>query len=113
MKDDAARSALDAALLGSTRIPLPFPLSLFSFGIEYHHIHHFDVRVPGYRLPQCDAEGEKLGLWGRVNTVDAARAFRSLFHTQFEGSRRATGHDGAQPRFVSFWPYSALGLQDA
>lgn len=31
---------------------------VFSFGIEYHHIHHFDIRVPGYRLERCDAEGE-------------------------------------------------------
>ena len=34
------------------------PSEVFSFGIEYHHIHHFDIRVPGYRLPRCDAEGE-------------------------------------------------------
>jgi len=113
VEDAAARSALDAAMLGSTRIPLPFPLSTFSFGIEYHHIHHFDVRVPGYRLPRCDAEGEKLGLWRRVNTVGMVRAFKSLFHTQFEGSTRAAERGGTQPRFVSFWPYSALGLQDA
>lgn len=113
MEDAAARSSLDAAMLGSTRIPLAFPLSVFSFGIEYHHIHHFDVRVPGYRLPRCDAEGERLGLWKRVNSISPIRALKSLFHTQFEGSRKFTDRDGTPPRFVSFWPYSALGLQDA
>lgn len=41
---------------------------VFSFGIEYHHIHHFDIRVPGYRLERCDAEGEE--------PCDALRGFR-------------------------------------
>jgi len=111
--DSTFRSHLDAAILGSTRIPLCFPLSLFSFGIEYHHIHHLDPRVPGYRLPCCDAEGLSLGFWRRVDTVSASRAFRSLFHAQFEGSRRVADANGVPPRFVSFWPYSKLGLQDA
>ncbi|CAK9058326.1 unnamed protein product [Durusdinium trenchii] len=66
--DDSSRTHLDAAILGSTRIPLAWPLSVFSFGIEYHHIHHFDIRVPGYRLERCDAEGEE--------PCDALRGFR-------------------------------------
>eukprot|EP00435_Cladocopium_sp_Y103_P057211 s402_g19.t1 len=102
---------LDAAIVGSTRIPLAWPLSVFSFGIEYHHIHHFDIRVPGYRLERCDAEGEAAGLWTRVNTVDWVRAIKSLCHSQFDGSSKASDAGGT-PRFSSFWPYSALGLQD-
>lgn len=109
--DDSSRTHLDAAIVGSTRIPLAWPLSVFSFGIEYHHIHHFDIRVPGYRLERCDAEGEDLGLWKRVNTVDWVRAIKSLCHTQFHGSSKASASAEA-PRFSSFWPYSAIGLQD-
>lgn len=108
--DDSSRTHLDAAIVGSTRIPLAWPLSVFSFGIEYHHIHHFDIRVPGYRLERCDAEGEDLGLWKRVNTVDWVRAIKSLCHTQFHGSSKAASAEA--PRFSSFWPYSAIGLQD-
>lgn len=109
--DDSSRTHLDAAIVGSTRIPLAWPLSVFSFGIEYHHIHHFDIRVPGYRLERCDAEGEAAGLWTRVNTVDWVRAIKSLCHSQFDGSSKASDAGGT-PRFSSFWPYSALGLQD-
>ncbi|CAJ1436876.1 unnamed protein product [Effrenium voratum] len=36
----------------------PGEAGVFSFGIEYHQIHHFDIRVPGYRLERCDQEGE-------------------------------------------------------
>lgn len=108
------RTALHAALVGSTRVPLAFPLSLFSMGIEYHHIHHWDVRVPGYYLQRCDREGEAAGLWeGSVNTLGPVRAFKSLFHTQFAGSQKTADVHGRPPRFVTFWPYSVLGLQDA
>jgi len=107
------RTALDAAILGSTYVPVPFPFSEFSLGIEFHHIHHFDVRVPSYRLSRCHEEGEKMGLWSRINRVEGERLFKSLFHTQFEGSRKHEDADGNPARFKSFWPYSALGLQDA
>mmetsp|Transcript_4583 Transcript_4583/g.7916 ORF Transcript_4583/g.7916 Transcript_4583/m.7916 type:complete len:408 (-) Transcript_4583:98-1321(-) len=112
---DQDRSSFLAAMAGSTRIPLPFPLSVFSMGIEYHHIHHHDVRVPGYNLQRCDAEGEELGLWkaAGVNTVNGWRAFKSLFHTQFEGSVKVAEPGMAPPRFKSFWPYTVLKLQDA
>lgn len=111
-EDESTRTHVDAALLGSTRIPLFWPLSVFSFGIEYHHIHHFDIRVPGYRLPRCDAEGEAQNLWARANTVDGPRAVKSLCHTLFRGSSKAADESGRQPEFVSFWPYSVIGLQD-
>ncbi|CAE7772257.1 des [Symbiodinium pilosum] len=111
-EDDSARNHVDAALLGSTRIPLPWPISVFSYGIEYHHIHHFDVRVPGYHLERCDAEGEAQNLWARVNTVDGLRVLKSLCHTQFRGSSKVADESGRQPQFVSFWPYSVIGLQD-
>jgi len=115
VESDQQRSSLQAAMAGSTRIPLAFPLSLFSMGIEYHHIHHHDVRVPGYNLPRCDAEGQKLGLWeaAGVDTVGGWRAFKSLFHTQFAGAAKVAKEGETQPRFKSFWPYTALGLQDA
>ena len=30
-----------------------WPLSFFTLGIEYHHIHHLNPRVPAYRLQDC------------------------------------------------------------
>lgn len=106
------RTHLDAALLGSTRMPLPFPLSVFTLGIEHHHIHHLDICVPSYRLERCDFDGQARGLWARANTIDFWRGLKSMFHTQFEGSCKSSDSSGRTPRYVSFWPYSALGLQD-
>jgi len=40
----------DAAVAGSSCIIMPWWWRWASFGIEYHHIHHLNPRVPGYRI---------------------------------------------------------------
>jgi omega-6 fatty acid desaturase (delta-12 desaturase) len=42
-----------SALGGSSYQRMPFPLSLFTFGIEFHHIHHLSPKVPSYYLRKC------------------------------------------------------------
>ena len=42
-----------AAIEGSSLIILPEPLEWFSHAIGYHHIHHLNSKVPGYRLREC------------------------------------------------------------
>lgn len=46
----------DAALSSSSYMALPPWLHWFTGNIGYHHIHHFDPRVPFYRLPRAFAE---------------------------------------------------------
>lgn len=60
----AAEHSRDAAaLMGSTYIPVPRWLSDRVFlGIEHHHIHHLDSRVPCYRLFDCHASAPE-GAW--------------------------------------------------
>jgi omega-6 fatty acid desaturase (delta-12 desaturase) len=43
----------DAALRGSTWLLVPFPLSFFTCGIEFHPTHHLNTKVPSYRIAQC------------------------------------------------------------
>ena len=45
----------EAALSASSYLGLPRALHWFSGNIGYHHIHHYDVRVPFYRLPEAFA----------------------------------------------------------
>jgi acyl-lipid omega-6 desaturase (Delta-12 desaturase) len=42
-----------ASLAGSSLIILPQPLEWFSHAIGYHHIHHLNSHIPGYRLREC------------------------------------------------------------
>jgi omega-6 fatty acid desaturase (delta-12 desaturase) len=44
-----------AALSASSYLGLPRALHWFTGNIGYHHIHHYDARVPFYRLPEAFA----------------------------------------------------------
>ena len=43
----------DASLQGSSYFKLPWLLRWFSANIGYHHIHHYNMRIPFYNLPIC------------------------------------------------------------
>jgi len=42
-----------SALEGSSYYRLPRVLQWFTGNIGFHHIHHFDSRIPNYNLPAC------------------------------------------------------------
>jgi omega-6 fatty acid desaturase (delta-12 desaturase) len=44
-----------AALEGSSYYRLPRVLQWFTGNIGFHHIHHYDSRIPNYNLPDCYA----------------------------------------------------------
>jgi omega-6 fatty acid desaturase (delta-12 desaturase) len=46
----------DSGLLGSSFIQIPKYLKYFSGGIEYHHIHHINAKIPGYNLQKYHEE---------------------------------------------------------
>ena len=43
----------NASMEGSSLIILPQPFEWFSHAIGYHHIHHLNSKIPGYRLREC------------------------------------------------------------
>jgi omega-6 fatty acid desaturase (delta-12 desaturase) len=49
-----------AALAGSSYIPMNPVLRWFTGNIGYHHVHHLNVRIPFYRLPEAMAGLEEL-----------------------------------------------------
>ena len=46
----------DSGLLGSSFIQIPTYLKYFTMGIEYHHIHHINSKIPGYNLQKYHEE---------------------------------------------------------
>ena len=56
---DLAFDEYQAAMLGSSFLQIPNLLKFFTLGIEYHHIHHLNTRVPCYRLQECHETGLK------------------------------------------------------
>lgn len=47
----------DNGMRGSSFFQVPWFLKWFTFGIEYHHIHHLNARVPAYNMRQCHEDG--------------------------------------------------------
>lgn len=52
-KRERGRDYFENGLHGSSLIELPWVLKWFSCGIEYHHIHHLNAKVPSYRTQDC------------------------------------------------------------
>lgn len=46
----------NSGLIGSSLIMIPDCLQYFFFGIEYHHIHHINSKIPGYNLKKYHDE---------------------------------------------------------
>lgn len=53
VRDQSEWKIRQAAMQGSSILIVPEALKFFTLGIEYHHIHHFRTRIPGYRIREC------------------------------------------------------------
>lgn len=98
-KEDTA--AYDVAQLhSSSMIVVPPVLKWATFGIEYHHIHHLNTRVPSYKLQKCHEENYYL--FNKITVVDYKKAFLSLFHTLYDEKCK---------KYISFPLAQNYGLQ--
>ena len=77
-------SFVDAAFQGSSCIVFPWLLQWTMMGIGYHHIHHYDTRVPGYLLKQCHEEGNPV-FWEDVTVLNFMQGsfWRTLWTTMY------------------------------
>jgi omega-6 fatty acid desaturase (delta-12 desaturase) len=46
----------NSGILGSSFIQIPYLLRYYTGGIEYHHIHHINAKIPGYNLQKYHEE---------------------------------------------------------
>lgn len=66
----------DAAFLGSSYYELPAILNWFSADIGIHHLHHFDSRIPNYRLRECQRDNPDLQPAVRLSIRDSLACAR-------------------------------------
>jgi omega-6 fatty acid desaturase (delta-12 desaturase) len=85
------------ALLGSTWVPVPAPLSWFTLGIEFHHIHHLHPGVPCYALARCHREAPPHA-WSEVTVGTWRNCLAALRNVMW---------DDAQGRLTPFPSLSA------
>lgn len=75
---DSNWSRHEASLLGSSMLKVPPMLRWITVGIEYHHIHHLRIRMPGYMLGKCH-EDAPAGMWDSVVVLSYKQMWDSLF----------------------------------
>ncbi len=80
------------AMLGSSFLVLPrgrvlgSVLRWFSYGVEYHHVHHLNPRIPGYRLGRChEAGGDLFDGCPRVTLHGGLRTLRAALYDEARG----------------------------
>ena len=85
-----------AAIHGSSFYRLPKVLQWFTGNIGYHHIHHLNVRIPFYRLPEAMAAIP--ALQSPVTTSLAPREIVNCFRASLwdEGWQRMVSYSEAK-----------------
>lgn len=81
-KENDSLSRNRASLHGSSFLKIPYILKWFTFGIEYHHIHHMSPRIPSYNLQKCHEEN--IEKFNKVTQVNILKAFKSIFHILYD-----------------------------
>jgi len=73
----------NSALKGSSVLTIPWILKWNLMGIEYHHIHHYSTKVPGYKLQRCHEEAPP-GLFTDIPILDYPTMWNSLFLSLYD-----------------------------
>lgn len=78
-------SQRNSGLLGSSFIQIPHFLKYFYMGIEYHHIHHMNSKIPGYNLEGYHNEVISNSDWfDNVHRVGHTEFYNNLWLTLFD-----------------------------
>ncbi len=95
-------------MLGSSFLVLPNPpvvgrlLRFFAHGVQFHHAHHLNPGIPGYRLERCHAEAGSL--FERCPRLTLWRVFATLHYNLYDEARgcfvdaRRLEHDASMAR---------------
>jgi len=77
---DAEWSQKNSGLMGSSFIQIPRFLKYFYMGIEYHHIHHMNSKIPGYNLQKYHEEVvSKSNMFDNIVTLSMSDCYNNLW----------------------------------
>ena len=80
-KDEVTRA--NAEIYGASVLQIPWFLEFFTFGIEYHNVHHLDPGIPGYNTKDCYYDLVNKGLISD-NKIGYLQSIKSLMHTIYD-----------------------------
>lgn len=73
-------SQRDSGMHGSSFVQVPWPLSYFFMGIQYHHIHHVNAKIPGYNMEEYHKEDR----FRNVHRITGTEFFSNLWLTLYD-----------------------------
>ena len=87
--DNATWTQKDSGLRGSAYTKIPYFLTYFYMGIEYHHIHHMNAKIPGYNLQRYHEEVvSKSGAFDSVHTISLNEFFQNLWLVLYDTEKK-------------------------
>lgn len=82
---------VDAAFKGSSFLDYPEFMQWQSMGIGYHHIHHYNSKVPGYLLRECHESGDP-EFWKEVTRLTLWDAIKCCWLWQYDEKTKKFVH---------------------
>jgi omega-6 fatty acid desaturase (delta-12 desaturase) len=82
-------SQRNSGLLGSSFIQIPNYLKYFTMGIEYHHIHHMNAKIPGYNLQNFHEEVVlKSNLFDNIIKLSITDCYNNLWLMLYDETKK-------------------------
>jgi omega-6 fatty acid desaturase (delta-12 desaturase) len=79
----------DSGLVGSSFIQIPSLLKYFYMGIEYHHIHHINAKIPGYNLQKYHEEViTKSDMFENIVTLNMYDCYNNLWLVLYDEDKK-------------------------
>lgn len=85
----------NSGIIGSSFIQIPYFLSYFYMGIEYHHIHHMVAKIPGYNLYKYHNEViNKSNIFEKVHKLSLKEFYYNLWLVLYDEDKN---------RYITFY----------
>ena len=79
----------DSGLLGSSYLLYPNWLKYFTMGIDYHHIHHMNAKIPGYNLHKYHEEVvSKSNMFDNVVKLSMTDCYNNLWLVLYDEDKK-------------------------
>jgi len=79
----------NSGLEGSSFIQIPYLLKYFTMGIEYHHIHHMNSKIPGYNIQKYHEEVvSKSNIFDNIVILNMQDCFNNLWLMLYDNENK-------------------------
>lgn len=79
----------NSGLEGSSFIQIPSILKYFTMGIEYHHIHHMNAKIPGYNIQKYHEEViSKSNMFDNIVILNMRDCFTNLWLMLYDNENK-------------------------